>query len=69
MLVGPAALPQPVAEQLRAALAQALKSPALRQKLEAAGSSVVETQSELRAYLASEAAKYRRMVEVAGITP
>jgi tripartite-type tricarboxylate transporter receptor subunit TctC len=69
MLVGPAALPQPVAERLRTALEQALKSPELRQKLEAAGSSVIDAQPDLRAYLASEVAKYRRIVDVAGITP
>lgn len=69
MLVGPAGLSQPVTQKLRTALAEALKSPAVRQKLEAAGSTVTDTQPHLPGYLASEAAKYRRIVEVAGITP
>jgi tripartite-type tricarboxylate transporter receptor subunit TctC len=69
MLVGPAALPKPVADTLRAALADVLKSPGVRQKLEASGSTVADVQPDARAYIASEAAKYRRIVEVAGITP
>jgi tripartite-type tricarboxylate transporter receptor subunit TctC len=69
MLVGPTGLPQPVTQKLRTALAEALKSPAVRQKLEASGSTVTDTQPNLQGYLASEAAKYRRIVEVAGITP
>lgn len=69
MLVGPAGLPAPVTQKLRAALAETLKSPTVRQKLEAAGSTVVDKQPNLSSYLASEAAKYRRIVEVAGITP
>jgi tripartite-type tricarboxylate transporter receptor subunit TctC len=69
MLVGPAGLPAPVAGTLRAALAETLKAPALRKKLEAAGSTVIDAPPDLRGYLATEAAKYRRMVELAGITP
>ena len=69
MLVGPAGLPPAVTHKLQAALAQMLKVPAVRQKLEDAGSTVTEEQPDLRAYLGSESAKYRRMVELAGITP
>jgi tripartite-type tricarboxylate transporter receptor subunit TctC len=69
MLVGPAALPPAVTSKLQAALAQTLKVAAVRQKLEAAGSTVIDAQPDLRAYLGSESAKYRRMVELAGITP
>ena len=38
-------------------------------RLEAAGSTVIDAQPDLRAHLAAESAKYRRMVEVAGIIP
>ena len=69
MLVGPPGLPPALTGRLQAALAQTLKIAAVRQKLEAAGSTVVDTQPALREYLGSEAAKYRRMVELAGITP
>lgn len=69
MLVGPAGMPPGVVDRLRAALGDVLKSPALRRQLEAAGSTVVDTQPDVRAYLAAEWAKYRRMVEIAGISP
>lgn len=69
MLVGPVGLPPAVAQRLQAALAEALRSPHVRQKLEASGSTVVDAQPDLPRYLASEAAKYRRIVELAGITP
>lgn len=69
MLVGPAGLPPTATRTLQAALAESLKVPAVRQKLEATGSTVVDAQPDLRAYLASESAKYRAMVELAGIAP
>ncbi len=69
MLIGPAALPQPIIERLRSALAEVLQSPRVREKLEASGSTVVETQPDLRSYMASESAKFRHMVELAAIKP
>ena len=70
MLVAPAGLPQPVAERLRRALDAALKSPKLRQKLEAAGSAVTTTQPpDLAAFMSAESAKFRRMVDIAQIKP
>ena len=69
MLVGPAGLPPAADKKLRTALADALKVAAVKQKLEAAGSTVIEAQPELTNFLASESAKYRRMVELAGVTP
>jgi tripartite-type tricarboxylate transporter receptor subunit TctC len=69
MLVGPPGLPQPVVQTLQTALSEALKAPALRQKLEASGSTVVNAQPELRAFMAAESAKFKRMAEVAKIEP
>ena len=51
------------------ALEEALKSPALRQKLEASGSTVVAAQPDLLAFMAAESAKFKRMAEVARIEP
>lgn len=69
MLVGPAGLPPAVEQKLRAALTKTLKVVPVRQKLEAAGSTVIDAQPELNTFMGSEAAKYRRMVELAGVTP
>lgn len=69
MLVGPAGLAAGPKARLQSALVEALKVPAVRHKLQDAGSTVVDTQPPLLPFLASEAAKYRRMVELAGITP
>lgn len=69
MLVGPPGLPQPVVQTLQAALDEALKAPALRQKLEASGSTVVNAQPDLRAFMTAESAKFKRMAEVAKIEP
>ena len=69
MLVGPKGMPQPVVQALRKALDEAMKSPTLRQKLEASGSTVVTSQPDLSAFMASESAKFKRMAEVAKIEP
>lgn len=69
MLVGPADLPAPVTNKLRAALMEAMKSPTLREKLQASGSTVIDKQPNLPVFLGEEISKYRRIVEVAGITP
>jgi tripartite-type tricarboxylate transporter receptor subunit TctC len=69
MLVGPPGLPQPVVQTLQTALDEALKAPALRQKLEASGSTVVSRQPELRVFMTAESAKFKRMAEVAKIEP
>lgn len=69
MLVGPKGMPQPVVQALRKALDEAMKSPTLRQKLEASGSTVVTSQPDLPAFMASESAKFKRMAEVAKIEP
>jgi tripartite-type tricarboxylate transporter receptor subunit TctC len=69
MLVGPHSLPADVTQKLRAALSQALKEPAVRKKLEASGSTVINSQTHLQAYLKDEATKYRSLVELAGVKP
>jgi tripartite-type tricarboxylate transporter receptor subunit TctC len=69
MLVGPKGMPQPLVQALRKALDEAMRSPALRSKLEASGSTVVTTQPDLPAFMASESAKFKRMAEVAKIEP
>jgi hypothetical protein len=46
-----------------------MKSPTLRQKLEASGSTVVTSQPDLPAFMAAESAKFKRMAEVARIEP
>jgi tripartite-type tricarboxylate transporter receptor subunit TctC len=69
VLAGPVGLPPAVVERLRAALDTALKSPALRRKLEAAGSTVVERQPDLARFIAEESAKAKHMVDLAGVKP
>lgn len=69
MLVGPSNLPADVTQKLRVALSQALKDPAVKKRLEASGSTVINNQTNLPAYLKSEAAKYRSIVELAGVKP
>ncbi|MEN9418201.1 MAG: hypothetical protein RI988_1821 [Pseudomonadota bacterium] len=69
MLVGPKGMPQPVVQPLRKAIDEAMKSPTLRQKLEASGSTVVTSQPDLPAFMAAESAKFKRMAEVARIEP
>jgi hypothetical protein len=56
-------------QTLQTALDEALKAPALRQKLEASGSTVVSRQPELRVFMTAESAKFKRMAEVAKIEP
>ncbi|MES2186913.1 MAG: tripartite tricarboxylate transporter substrate binding protein [Pseudomonadota bacterium] len=67
MLMGPARLPEPVVARLKAALAQVMKSPDFRQKMAASGSVVPETQPDLPRFLASETAKYQKIVQFANI--
>jgi tripartite-type tricarboxylate transporter receptor subunit TctC len=69
MLVGPKGMPQPVVQALRKALDEAMKSPTLRSKLEASGSTVVTSQPDLPAFMAAESAKFKRMADVAKIEP
>ncbi|MDA8523449.1 Bug family tripartite tricarboxylate transporter substrate binding protein [Acidovorax sp. NCPPB 4044] len=66
-LMGPAGLPRPVAERLRRATRDALQSPDFRKKMEASGGAVASPTVDTDAFLASEVAKYRKIVEFARI--
>ena len=67
VLMGPARLPEAVTSRLKTALAEALKSPELRQKLEASGSTVAGTDVNVEQFLKSETAKYQKIVQFAKI--
>ncbi|AVS72218.1 ABC transporter substrate-binding protein [Paracidovorax avenae] len=66
-LMGPAHLPRPVAEKLRKATLDALQSPDFRRKMEASGSVVASPSVDPDAFVASEVAKYRKIVQFAKI--
>lgn len=66
-LWGPAGLPQPVVRRLQAALADALATPQLQQKLRESGATVSPPGTELRDFQVAEIAKYRRIVDYAKI--
>lgn len=66
-LMAPPQLPAPVAARLRSALADALKAPELRKKLEDSGSSITPVAVEMPTFLDAETAKYQRIVDFAKI--
>ena len=66
-LVGPAGMPQPVVDKLKKALAAALQSAELRQKMAAAGATVAAPDANLPAFWAQEVAKYQKIVKFAKI--
>ena len=66
-LWGPAGLPAPVAQRLRGALAESLKVPSLVEKLTASGATIAPASAVLADFQAAEIAKYRRIVDPAGI--
>ena len=67
VLLGPAKLPEAVTSRLKTALAESLKSPELRKKLEASGSTVAGADANVDAFLKSEVAKYQKIVQFAKI--
>ena len=67
VLMGPAKLPEPVAEKLRKALAESLQSPDLRKKLEDSGSAIAPLNVDMPRFLADETAKYKKIVDFAKI--
>lgn len=67
MLAGPKGLPEPIVAKLRAAAYEALKAPAVRQKLEAAGASVPAPVADLPKFMRTETDKFRRIAEGAKI--
>jgi len=66
-LMGPANLPGPILDKIRKALHETLQSPDFRKKMEAAGSVVASPTVDLDKYLASEVAKYQKIVQFAKI--
>ena len=67
VLMGPARLPEAVATTLRKALADSLQLPELRKKLEDSGSAIAPLNVDMPKFLASETAKYKKIVDFAGI--
>ena len=67
VLMGPARLPEAVATTLRKALADWLQSPELRKKLEDSGSAIAPLNVDMPKFLASETAKYKKIVDFASI--
>ncbi|GAB2487119.1 tripartite tricarboxylate transporter substrate binding protein [Comamonas humi] len=66
-VMGPAHLPQPVADKLKAALRDTLQSPEFRKRLEATGNVTASPTVDLGKYLQTEVAKYQKIVEFAKI--
>ena len=66
-LMAPAKLPEPVAAKLKKALADSLQSPELRKKLEDSGSAIAPLNVDMPKFLAEETAKYKKIVDFAGI--
>jgi tripartite-type tricarboxylate transporter receptor subunit TctC len=66
-MLGPANLPPAVTAKLKTALAEALQSPELRKKLEDSGSAIAPLNVDMPTFLASETAKYQKIVDFAKI--
>ena len=66
-LMAPAKLPEPVAAKLKKALADSLQSPELRKKLEDSGSAIAPLNVDMPKFLTDETAKYKKIVDFAGI--
>ncbi|HSN42335.1 MAG TPA: tripartite tricarboxylate transporter substrate binding protein [Burkholderiales bacterium] len=68
--LGPAGMPQPVVNQLNAALAQTLHDPVIRKTLLDRGAEPVgNTPAEHAAFIKSEIEKWRRVAQSAGLKP
>lgn len=66
-LYGPAGMPEATVSKLREALAKALSSDVLRDKLAASGASLYESNVDPVAFYTGEVEKYGKLVELAGI--
>lgn len=66
-LMAPPNLPAPVAARLRTALAEVLRTPEFRKKLEDAGSRIAAPGVDMARFLAEEDAKYQRITDFAKI--
>ena len=67
VLMGPARLPDAVVARLKTALAESLKSPDFRKKMEASGSTVAAPGGDIGPFLQAEVAKYQKIVQFAKI--
>lgn len=68
--IGPAGVPAPVVSQLHAAVQKALAAPEVRERLVNAGGEVQPGPTErLTALIASERARYEKLIREAGIKP
>ena len=67
MLVGPKNMPQAVVATLQKALQDGLQDPVVRKKLEDSGSSLYTGKEDAPAYLISESAKFKKIVDFAKI--
>jgi tripartite-type tricarboxylate transporter receptor subunit TctC len=65
-VLGPAKMPPAVVTQLRAEIREVLKDPALRKKMEASGLNLAED-TDFVPFLKAEVAKFKQVVEFAGI--
>jgi tripartite-type tricarboxylate transporter receptor subunit TctC len=69
-LLAPAGTPQPIIEKLYNALAEGVKSPAVRARFTQFGAeSVAPGPEELQKFIVSETAKWRDIIQKAGIPP
>jgi tripartite-type tricarboxylate transporter receptor subunit TctC len=63
----PAATPRPVVERLNGVIARALRSPAVAERLDTLGLTIVaDTPEQFARFVASESEKMRRLVQVSG---
>ena len=67
MLVGPKNMPGPVLAKLQKALQDGLQDPAARKRLEDSGSTIFTGKEDPTAYLLSETAKFKKIVDFAKI--
>jgi tripartite-type tricarboxylate transporter receptor subunit TctC len=67
MLLGPKGMPAGVTAKLQKALQDGLQDPAMRKRLEDSGSKVFTGKEDSAAYLVSETAKYKKIVDFAKI--
>jgi tripartite-type tricarboxylate transporter receptor subunit TctC len=66
-LMAPPNLPEAITVRLRNALAESLQTPEFRKKLEDSGSTVAPLNVEMNGFLATESAKYQKIVDFANI--
>lgn len=69
-LLAPAGTPKPVIDKLYKALAEAMKDPTVQQRFTEQGAEpVAPGPDELQKFIVSETAKWRHIIQTAGINP